>query len=243
MANGGADLNLPVRGDYSALRASGDGCFEREGVVTDQDGGSGKGKWPEMRSLGWPPEGIEPKPADENTGEAAGAGGGADSITPFELAPDPAGSGALVVVPVSQPTPETDGEAAADVAPEPEPEPTQTDSASATANATGHGCAAALVVEEVRALRRAVDDLTAAIRGLSHPSAAQPSPVVHAGDVTRSITDAQARQDIQEYFMRNLGQTLYPAQVADALNLPLLKVAELCETLAVRGQISRNTVS
>ena len=59
----------------------------------------------------------------------------------------------------------------------------------------------------------------------------------------RMVSDHQARAEIQEYFLRHQSETVYPAQIADALNLPVLKVAELCESLAARGQVIRNSVS
>ena len=164
-----------------------------------------------MRSLGWPPEGVESKPPAE--------GAAAVPVTPFELAPDPGGSGALVAVEVEQPP------RLVEVLPEPAAPP--------AAVAEGDG---AQILKELRSLRQAVDALTVAVRSLGDSGAARATGAVAA----RHLSDQQARQEIQEYFLRHQNQTLFPAQIADALGLPLLKVAELCEAMATRGQISRD---
>ncbi len=218
-----------------------------EGTVTDKAGGaSGKGQWPDMRSLRWPPEGVEAKP------DAAG-GEGPGPIPPFELAPDPDGTGTLVAVPVPERPPVIEVAAlpespALSPAPTLAPasrvqEPTPVKSAPAETPVGPDGaCQASLIVAELRALRGAVEALTAAIVGTGAGGGVRVAPGTGIVPV-RTLSDHQARAEIQEYFLRHQGETLYPAQIADALNLPVLKVAELCETLALRGQISRNLVS
>ena len=67
--------------------------------MADKGGGAGKGHWPDMRSLRWPPEGVEAVPS------RVGASG-EPVIPPFELAPDPRGTGAVVAVPIPERPPE-----------------------------------------------------------------------------------------------------------------------------------------
>ncbi len=213
--------------------------------MADNGGGSGKGRWPDMRSLRWPPEGVEARPAEPGASEAA-------AIPPFELAPDPRGTGAVVAVPIPETPPEIEclGDfpgapvTAESRVPPPEatPAPAPVASAVPVPSAAADGpCQAALIVSELRALRGAVEALSVAITGIGGAGvrAAPGTGVVPV----RAVSDHQARTEIQEYFLRHSGETLYPAQIADALNLPVLKVAELCEGLALRGQVSRNLVS
>ncbi len=217
--------------------------------MAEKGGSSGKGRWPDMRSLRWPPEGVEVTPG--GTGSA-----GAPVIPPFELAPDPRGTGAVIAVPIPEVPPEIvtlseslAGPPVAAVASSPEGggQASVPDSVVAPAPVVAEGaCQAVLIVSELRALRGAVEALTAAIAGISGAGVggAGPRPATGTGVVpVRVVSDHQARAEIQEYFLRHQGETLYPAQLADALNLPVLKVAELCEALALRGQISRNLVS
>ena len=204
-------------------------------------GASGKRAWPDMRSLGWPPEGYEPKPgesAEDHPPGPAEAGGAAEpageAIPPFELAPDPGGSGGLVAVPVpepprlittlEQPTAGPSATEAVDAAgAEPSPEAGDRDAA---------------ILAELRGLRRAVDALAAAVRGLGEAGV---RPAVAAATLpARQLPDHQALQEIQDYFLTHPGETLYPAQIAHALGLPALRVAELCEALAGRGQLARS---
>lgn len=173
-----------------------------------QGAAAGKKGWPDARSLGWPPEGVEAKPAAE---------GGDPAVTPFELAPDPGGSGTMVAVAVGK-------------APE------------APAAAAVGAETVARILEELGELRRAVEALSAEFRSLRESAGARGAP---AGALVpaRIVSDNQARQEIQEYFLRHSGQTLFPAQIAEALDLPVLKVAELCESLALRGAVRRDAAS
>lgn len=169
----------------------------------NQGGAAGKRGWPDARALGWPPEGVESKPA------------AADAVPPFELAPDPAGSGGLIPIALDAPPPVVE--------------------AGVDSGADG----SAAVLQELRTLRRMVETLSAEVKALRDSGG--PRPASGFGLVpARGVSDQQARQDIQEYFLRHQGETLYPAQIADALDLPVLKVAELCEALALRGQLNRN---
>ncbi len=224
--------------------------------MADKGGSSGKGPWPDMRSLRWPPEGVEAVPK--------GAGASNEPIIPpFELAPDPRGTGGVVAVPIPErplevvtvnetpplppavatlPTPEIAADTSFPDAAVPASLPHGAAVAAEAPGAAVDGsCQAGLIVAELRALRSAVEALTAAITGMgvSRPRTAPGTGVVPV----RVVSDHQARAEIQEYFLRHQGETLYPAQIADALNLPVLKVAELCEALALRGRISRNPVS
>ncbi len=176
----------------------------------DTDGGAAdKRGWPDMRSLRWPPEGVELDPeAKANSGEL---------VPPVEFAADPAGSGMFVAVPVG---------AAAVAEAEAETE----------VDAAGVG---AVILTELRALRKAVEDLSGLVRALSDSGRVGVSAKGGASGPTRSISDHQGRQEIQEYFLNHAGCTVYPKEIAEALNLPVLKVAELCETMALRGQIAR----
>ena len=61
--------------------------------MTDNEGGAAdKRTWPDMRSLRWPPEGVEHDPEVKVKTE--------DMPPPVEFAADPTGSGELVPVPV-----------------------------------------------------------------------------------------------------------------------------------------------
>ncbi|MEI6557078.1 MAG: hypothetical protein WCO00_01625 [Rhodospirillaceae bacterium] len=190
-------------------------------MADNEHGAADKRGWPDMRTLRWPPEGIEVDPEAKATPVAV--------VPPVEFAADPAGSGAFVPVPVPDRlrTPETV------VAPPAETPPA--DGAIAVVGAEAQG---ALILSEVRSLRQAVDALTATVRALS--DSGRVGAGGGGGGPARSVSDHQGRQEIQEYFMRHPGRTVYPKEIADALNLPVLKVAELCEALAQRGQISRN---
>lgn len=169
-------------------------------MAENQGGASGKRGWPDARALGWPPEGVEAKPAP------------ADAVPPFELAPDPGGSGALVAVAVDQPPPAVEPPAESAAGPD-------------------------AVLQELRALRQTVAALSAEVKALRDSGA---RPAGANGLVpARGVSDQQAGREIQEYFLRHPGETLYPAQIADALGLPVVKVAELCEALARRGQLGR----
>ena len=205
-------------------------------MAGNRSGAAGKGRWPDMRSLRWPPVGVEAK--------SSAVGEEPEAIPPFELVPEAGGGGPVAVAgceAVAEPL-----MAAAPTAPS-GTKKGGTMSAKVEAAPMGvaeGGCQGALIVEEVRALRRAVEALTKAIAGLGGAAGAATGGVrtaPGAGVVpVRSVSDHQARHEIQEYFLRHQGETLYPAQIADALNLPVLKVAELCETLAMRGQVNRN---
>ncbi len=218
--------------------------------MADKGGGAGKGHWPDMRSLRWPPEGVEAVPSGTKAS-------GEPMVPPFELAPDPRGTGAVVAVPIPERPPEIvvlgDAPRAEAVAASSE-RPVQAALAEVAEDSTaavqggsidggGDGVSprqAALILSELQALRGAVEALTAAIQGKGGVALgggnARAVPV-------RMVSDHQARAEIQEYFLRHQSETVYPAQIADALNLPVLKVAELCESLAARGQVIRNSVS
>ena len=131
-----------------------------------------------------------------------------EMVPPVEFSADAAASGAFVAVPVAE-------------------------AESAAADVANQG---ALIIAELRSLRRAVELLCGTVKALSD------SGRVGGGGGSgpaRSISDHQGRQEIQEYFLTHAGRTVYPKEIAEALNLPVLKVAELCETMALRGQISR----
>ena len=168
--------------------------------MTDKEGGADERRaWPDMRSLRWPPEGVELAPEAKSRPD--------DVPPPVEFAADPAGSGELMAVPVGGLPPESAGEGER-------------------------------ILAEVRALRLAVDGLARTVRALT-----ESGRVGAPGGPQRSISDHQGRQEIQEYFLKHPGRTVYPKEIAEALNLPVLKVAELCEMLALRGQLSRNAGS
>ena len=167
--------------------------------MTDNEGGAAdKRTWPDMRSLRWPPEGVEHDPEVKVKTE--------DMPPPVEFAADPTGSGELVPVPVggSPPEPAPEGER---------------------------------ILAELRSLRKAVDGLAGMLRGLA--DSGRIGGGGGASGPARSVSDHQGRQEIQEYFLSHPGRTVYPKEIAEALNLPVLKVAELCEAMAQRGQISR----
>ncbi|MEI8394071.1 MAG: hypothetical protein WCF85_05000 [Rhodospirillaceae bacterium] len=201
-------------------------------MANKDSAGTGKGPWPDTRSLRWPPEGIEAKSASKSKAET-------EPVVPFELAPAPDGSGVLVATPLLEvPNPEwsppesTTAAAVVEEPPLPEPAPEP-------AIATDGSCQAAQILAELRSLRKAVEELTVTVKKLGDSGAKPanlPVPVP-----TRAPSDHMARQAIREYFLRHQGETIYPAQIAEALRLPILKVAELCENLAQRGQLSRDS--
>ncbi len=136
-----------------------------------------------------------------------------DLPPPVEFAADPGGSGTLVAVPVGERIP-----AVAEPASEGE-----------------------RILAELRSLRQAVESLAGTVRTLSDSGrAGGGGGGGGSSGPARCISDHQGRQEIQEYFLNHAGRTVYPKEIADALNLPVLKVAELCEAMALRGQISRN---
>ena len=177
---------------------------ETEGGAADKRG------WPDMRSLRWPPEGLEVDPEAK-----AGAG---ELVPPVEFAADPAGSGAFVPV------------AAA--------ERSLVVEAPAEGGAVDPAHQGALILSELRSLRQAVEALAGTVRALS--DSGRVGAGGGASGPARCISDHQGRQEIQEYFLNHAGRTVYPKDIAEAINLPVLKVAELCETMALRGQISRS---
>lgn len=180
---------------------------DNEGAAADKRG------WPDMRSLRWPPEGVELDPEAKAKPD--------ELVPPVEFAADPAGSGAFVAVPVNGRPPVAEP-AAAEVPADPAER-------------------AALILTELRSLRQAVETLAGTVRALTDSGRVGGSGGgTGSSGPARCISDHQGRQEIQEYFLNHAGRTVYPKEIADALNLPVLKVAELCETMALRGQISRN---
>lgn len=174
----------------------------------------GKGHWPDMRSLGWPPDGVE----TTAKAKAPGAGVVDSPIQPFELAADPGGKGGLVVVPVPESPTRNDYPPAQD--------DLESRSVNGIASASG-GCQAMAILQEVRALRLSVESLTATVKALTLPAEARAGEM-RAGETRaslRNISDLTARQEIQEYFMHHQGKTIFPAEIAEALHLPVLKVA------------------
>ena len=131
-------------------------------------------------------------------------------VPPVEFSADVAASGAFVAVPVAE-------------------------AESAATDVANQG---ALIVAELRSLRRAVELLSGTVKALSDSGRVGGGGGGGSGPA-RCISDHQGRQEIQEYFLTHAGRTVYPKEIAEALNLPVLKVAELCETMALRGQISR----
>ncbi len=176
--------------------------------MTDNEAGSAdKRGWPDMRTLRWPPEGVEGTPLSKARADAL--------VSPVEFTADPERSGMFVAVSGTENT-----------VMEPEPEPIPADPAEQ----------GVLILNELRTLRKAVDTLTGIVRTLSSSNR-----IGGGGNVgpARCISDHQGRQEIQEYFLNHADRTVYPKEIAEALNLPVLKVAELCETMALRGQINR----
>lgn len=55
---------------------------------------------------------------------------------------------------------------------------------------------------------------------------------------TRDISKAQAAQEIRVFFRENDGSEIYPDEIAEALNLDLMQVIEICEDLENAGKIS-----
>lgn len=214
-------------------------------------GQKGKRQWPEMRSLRWPPD-------------ATDAGEGAATVTPFEVVPDPSGSGRMIVTPVqsNRQSQESDPEEYSEATDGPEGEDGDMADAEGTeAGATGPGeprsADAAALIREMRALRRSIETLTSALAVVGSAAPTRPgsggsSPGANAGSLVttgsalrsalvpvRDIPDTQAMEEIQNYFLHHQGETIFPAAIADTLGLPLLKVAKLCEILATSGRLSR----
>ncbi len=192
--------------------------------MTDNEGGAAdKRGWPDMRSLRWPPEGVELDPEAKAKAD--------EMVPPVEFAADPGGSGTFVAVPVPERPRVVEtlgGPPAEAVVVEPE----------AAAPDPAHQ--GALILAELRSLRQAVEALSGTVRALSDSGRGGGGGARGgAAGPARSISDHQGRQEIQEYFLNHAGRTVYPKEIAEALNLPVLKVAELCETMALRGQISR----
>ncbi|MBI1206030.1 MAG: hypothetical protein GC191_01940 [Azospirillum sp.] len=104
--------------------------------------------------------------------------------------------------------------------------------------------ALALVAAELRDLRGAVETLTTALRELPQAPvpgiASAPLATVPPRMVQRRLTDDEARQEIRAFFLKNRGGTLYPDQIAQALNLEIGRVADLCEALAGEGLLERD---
>lgn len=78
--------------------------------------------------------------------------------------------------------------------------------------------------ERIGALERKVAELEAAT-GLD-----QPAP--------RKISRAQAKKEIKAHFRDNHGKTIYGDEIAEALNLDLMQVIEICEDLEREGKIA-----
>ncbi|CAK0763345.1 hypothetical protein WCLP8_3570003 [uncultured Gammaproteobacteria bacterium] len=93
---------------------------------------------------------------------------------------------------------------------------------------------------ELAGLRQAVGELTAAVRDLvaRGPVAAVPT-VAMVPVVADRMTEEQARTEIREYFLTHRDETIYPEQIAKALNLRLLQVMDICESLAGGGLLHR----
>ena len=84
------------------------------------------------------------------------------------------------------------------------------------------------------ALATAITDLRKQISTLSEKLEA-----VMAGAVsTRAISDDDARKEIKGYFEELHGETIYPSDIADALNLEYEMVVRLIQELCDAGEIA-----
>lgn len=95
------------------------------------------------------------------------------------------------------------------------------------------------VTRELAGLRRAVGELTAAVRDLAARGVAQIPAAPAAAPAADRMTEEQARAEIREYFLTHRDETIYPEQIAKALNLRLLQVMDICESLAGDGLLNR----
>lgn len=78
--------------------------------------------------------------------------------------------------------------------------------------------------ERIETLERKVAELEAAT-GLDRPA-------------PRKVSRAQAKKEIRAHFRDNHGKTIYGDEIAEALNLDLMQVIEICEELEREGRIA-----
>lgn len=92
------------------------------------------------------------------------------------------------------------------------------------------------VLRELKALRAAVDTLTAAIAHSTRLGTAGDPPA------PRLAADDGLKARVKAYFEEHDGETLYPDDVAEALDLDLLTAIEICESLVREGRLARDHV-
>lgn len=93
-----------------------------------------------------------------------------------------------------------------------------------------------LVLGELKSIRKAIEVLSADRGFDSGDRADEDAPPAEF----RQITDDRAVKEITDFIAANEGETVFPDEVAEALDLDLMKVIEICEALVEEGKIARN---
>ena len=97
--------------------------------------------------------------------------------------------------------------------------------------------AQAELLEELRAMHETLRDLKADIAAMAK------SAVVAVENTPDGRTDDEAKAAIKAYFQSHHGQNIYPDDVADALDMDILRVIALCEALVAEGKLAHGKLS
>lgn len=93
-----------------------------------------------------------------------------------------------------------------------------------------------MVLSELKSIRKAIEVLSRD----SRPDTVVMEPESAPSTEPRQITDEQAIMEITEFITAHEGTAVFPDEVAEALDLDLMKVIEICEALVEEGKIARN---